>query len=143
MTSKNDENFYSAKNLPTDDDFKNMSDDITTFLAKIHNKYSNNAEQKHLNQMYNIGILVANKNFNREKLTRIIEKIIQKRSHDPIKKIKEQKRKSLIEAFKKGINDAISEEYMMAYDSSNKYQYDKEKLKKRAELDYLLDTFKT
>ncbi len=143
MTSNNDDNFYCDKNIDSNKDYKNMSEDISSFLAKIYNKYSDNAQQKHLNQMYNIGILVANKNFKRDKLTRIIEKIIQERSQDPIKKIKEQKRKSLIDAFKKGINDATSEEYLMAYDSSNKYQYDKDKLKKRAQLDYLLDTFNT
>jgi hypothetical protein len=116
-------------------------DEVSCFLSKIQNKYSGNAEQKHLNQMYDIGILVVNKNFNQKKLISKITKIIEERSHDPIKRIKDMKKKSLIGALKKGIDDAMSEEYRCAYDLSNTYQYDKEKLKKRARIDRVLDNF--
>lgn len=116
-------------------------DEISSFLSQLHNKYSNNAEQKCLNQMYDIGILVANKKFNQEKLTNVINRILDKKSHDPIKKIKDDKRKSLLNAFKQGINDGLSEDYMTAYNNSNEYQYDSEKLKKRARLDYLINQF--
>jgi len=116
-------------------------DEVSCFLSKIQNKYSGNAEQKHLNQLYDIGILVVNKNFNQKKLISKISKIIEERSHDPIKRIKDMKKKSLIGALKKGIDDAMSEEYRCAYDLSNTYQYDKEKLKKRARIDRVLDNF--
>ena len=116
-------------------------DEISEFLSQMHNKYSNNAEKKYLNQMYEIGILVANKKFNQQKLTDVINKILEKKSNDPIKKIRDEKRKSLLDAFKHGIEDGMSDDYMMAYNNSNKYQYDAEKLKKRARLDYLMNQF--
>ena len=41
---------------------------------------------------------------------------------------------------KKGIEDGLSDEYRLAYDSANKYQYtDVEKLKKRAQIDKILN----
>jgi hypothetical protein len=118
-----------------------MSDEISSFLSKIENKYSGNADQKHLNQMYDIGILVVNKNFNQKKLIQKITKIIEDRSKDQLKTIRELKRKSLMDAFKQGIEDASSPEYRYAYDDANQYQYSKEKLKKRAYIDGLLDKF--
>ena len=116
-------------------------DEISSYLSQLHNKYSNNAEQKYLNQMYDIGILVANKKFNQKKLTDVINKILDKKSNDPIKKIRDDKRKSLLNAFKQGIEDGLSDDYTMAYNDSNKYQYDSEKLKKRARADYLINQF--
>lgn len=116
-------------------------DEISSFLSQIHNKYSNNAEKKYLNQMYDIGILIANKKFNQQKLTDVINKILDKKSTDPIKKISDEKRKSLLDALKRGIKDGMSDDYMMAYNNSNKYQYDPEKLKKRARLDCLMNQF--
>jgi hypothetical protein len=118
------------------------TDEIASFLSKIKNKYSGNAERKHLNQMYDIGILCMNKKFNQQKLVNLLSKLIEDRSNDPIKKIRDEKRASLIAAFKKGIEDASSDDYRMAYDESNRYQYDSEKLKKRAHIDSILDKFK-
>ncbi|VBB18311.1 hypothetical protein YASMINEVIRUS_774 [Yasminevirus sp. GU-2018] len=117
------------------------SDEISSFLSKIQNKYSGNAEQKHLNQMYDIGILITNKTFNHQKLVQKLTKIIEDRSRDPIKKVREHKRRTLIDALKKGVEDGMSEEYRMAYDNCSKYKYDSEKLKKRAHIDSVLDSF--
>lgn len=118
-----------------------MNQDITDFLSKIANKYSDNAEQKHLNQMYNIGIMLTNKKFNKEKMIKKIEKIIDIRSQDAIEQVREHKRKSLIDALNRGIEDGLSDEYRMAYNSANQYQYnDVEKLKKRAYIDGIIDS---
>jgi hypothetical protein len=131
-----------SSNDPTNNDSTSndptINDSISEFLSKIQNKYSGNAEQKHLNQLYDIGILVVNKNFNRQKIIQKITKIIEKRSNDPIKQIRDAKKEALLASFKKGIDDALSNEYRMAYDNTNKYQYDKEKLKIRARIDRVL-----
>lgn len=124
-----------------DDKVMTNDDDISSFLEKIKNKYSGNAEQKHLNQLYDIGILCVNKSFNRQKLIRTLTKLIDERCKDPVKQIRDNKRAALIEAFKKGIEDASSEEYRLAYDNSNKYQYNKEKLVVRARIDKVIDNF--
>ena len=136
----NNKSIYSNSSSDSSDS-KNISyDEISNFLSKIQNKYSGNAEQKHLNQLYNIGILCVNKSFNHKKLVEKLTKIINERCNDPIQKIRESKKASLIEAFKKGISDGLSDEYRMAYDNSNKYIYDTEKIKKRALIDNLLNS---
>lgn len=132
---KNHDGFTTKK----DDEI--TSDEISSFLSKIQNKYSGNAEQKHLNQLYDIGILCVNKSFNHQKLVEKLTKIIEDRSQDPLKKIRDHKRSSLIAAFKKGIEDGLSDDYRLAYDSSNRYQYDSDKLKKRAHINSILDNF--
>ena len=64
----NNKSIYSNSSSDSSDS-KNISyDEISNFLSKIQNKYSGNAEQKHLNQLYNIGILCVNKSFNHKKL---------------------------------------------------------------------------
>jgi len=118
-----------------------QKDEISSYLSQLHNKYSNNAEQKYLNQMYDIGILVANKPFNQKKMEEVINKILEKKSDDPIKRIKEEKKRSLIDAFKQGIEDGMSDDYVIAYNNTNTYQYDSEKIKKRARIDYLMNQF--
>jgi DNA-binding transcriptional ArsR family regulator len=117
------------------------SEEISYFLSRIINKYSGNAEQKHLNQLYDIGVLCVNKRFDYQRMIRLLTKVIDERSKDPIKKIREEKRSALIAAFKKGSDDASSEEYRMAYDKSNRYQYNDEKLKIRAHIDSIIDKF--
>ena len=74
-------------------------------------------------------------------MMRLLTKVIDERSKDPIKKIRDEKRSALIAAFKRGVDDASSEEYRMAYDNSNRYQYDSDKLKKRAYIDSIIDNF--
>jgi len=127
-----------ANSAPNDDI---SSDDVSSFLSKIHNKYSGNAEQKHLNQLYDIGILCVNKSFDHRKLVEKLTKIIDDRSQDPLKHIRDHKRTTLIAAFKKGIEDGLSDEYRSAYDNSNRYRYDSDKLKKRARIDNMLKNF--
>jgi hypothetical protein len=127
-----------SKSVVNDD---NKSDEISQFLSRIQNKYSGNAEQKHLNQLYDIGIMCVNKKFNHQKLTQKLAKIIDERSCDPLKTVRDSKRDALISAFKQGILDGLSDEYRLAYDNSNTYQYDSEKLKKRAHMDFLLKSF--
>jgi hypothetical protein len=122
-------------------DEEETQDEISLFLSKIKNKYSNNTEQKHLNQMYDIGILVANKEFNKEKLSIKLTKFIDDRTKDTIRKVKNAKRNRLINAFKQGVEDGLSDEYRLAYNDSNEYQYTKEKLQKRAHIDKVLDNF--
>lgn len=120
---------------------KMTSDEISSFISRIQNKYSNNAEQKHLNQMYDIGILIVNKEFNKDKLIDKLTKIIEKRSWDPLKKVREHKKKTLLNALQQGIDDAMSDEYRFAYNISNRYSYDSDKLKKRARIDSVLENF--
>lgn len=115
--------------------------DVTDLLAMIQNKYSNNAEQKHLNQLYDIGILTVNHPFNYDKLIQKLTKIIDERSYDPVKKIREAKRVSLINAFKQGVQDAMTDEYRNAYDGLNRYRFNAECLKKKGHIDSVLDHF--
>lgn len=115
--------------------------DVTDLLAMIQNKYSNNAEQKHLNQLYDIGILTVNHPFNYDKLIQKLTKIIDERSYDPVKKIRESKRLSLINAFKQGVQDAMTDEYRNAYDGLNRYRFNAECLKKKGHIDSVLDHF--
>lgn len=115
--------------------------DVTDLLAMIQNKYSNNAEQKHLNQLYDIGILTVNHSFNYDKLIQKLTKIIDERSYDPVKKIRDSKRISLINAYKQGVNDAMTDEYRNAYDGLNRYRFNAECLKKRGHIDSVLDHF--
>lgn len=136
-----DSNFEDVAYVKNNSKTDISGDEIAVFLSKIQNKYSGNADQKHLNQLYDIGILIANKNFNHHKIVQKITKIIEERSQDSIKKIRDYKRHHLIEALKKGIEDGLSEEYRFAYDSSNKYVFNSERLKKRAYIDSVLNSF--
>lgn len=129
------------KDININTDNVNLSDEISIFLSKIQNKYSGGAYQKHLNQMYDIGILVTNKDFNKDKLVKKLTHIIEIKSNDSIKKVRDSKRKALLQAFKRGIKDGLSDDYRLAYDESNTYQYDSYKIKKRAHIDYVLDNF--
>src|SRR5579872_2861230 len=107
--SDNNSNLTSNISVKSDNNYdKTTNDEILSFLSKIQNKYSSNAEQKHLNQMYDIGILCVNKKFNQQKLVQSLTKIIDERSKDPIRKVRDNKRASLIAAFKQGILDASS-----------------------------------
>lgn len=117
------------------------SDDISALIGRIQNKYSGNVEQKHLNQMYDIGILITNKKFNHQKLVPKLNKIIDERANDAIKKIRDHKRSMLIDALKTGIADGMSETYRKAYNTSNKYCYTTDILQKRAHIDRILDEF--
>ncbi len=129
-----------TSNMSIDDE---LHEDVSDALSRILNKYSGNAEQKHLNQLYDLGILSVNKHFDKDKLTKKLKKIINERSHDPIEKVAEFKRKSLINAFKRGIEDAMSDDYRKAYDKNNKYQYNKEKIIKRGYIDGVIDKYST
>jgi hypothetical protein len=83
------------------------NDEVSEFLFRIQNKYSNNAEKKQLKQLYDIGLKISNRNFNRDKLINILTKLIDKGSQDSIQKVREYKRKKLLEAFKKGVSDGL------------------------------------
>jgi hypothetical protein len=124
-----------------DKDTRVTQDEIFECISRIQNKYSGNAEQKHLNQMYDIGILMTNKPFDTKKLIDKLTKIIDNRSRDPLRKVQEYKRSCLIDALKRGITDGMSDTYRMAYDNMNRYQYDDEKLKKRAHIDSVVNNF--
>lgn len=142
--TSDDTSFYSRDDENQRDDGKKnkyTTDEISLFISRIQNKYSGNAEQKHLNQMYDIGVLIVNKNFNKTKLIEKLTKIIEERSKDSLKKVREYKKIALMDALNRGIDDAMSDEYRCAYDNSNRYQYDRERLKKRAHIDSVLDHF--
>lgn len=128
-------------NIDRDNELNTTMDEISSFISKIQNKYSGNAEQKHLNQLYDVGILLVNREFNHDKIVKKIAKIIDERSYDNLKSVRESKRKSLLDALKQGINDAMSDEYRLAYDNTNKYQYDNNKIIKRAHIDRVLHNF--
>ena len=118
------------------------SDEISDFLSKMHNKYSGNADQKNLNRFYDIGILMTNKKFNKEKMLRKLNNILDEKSQSEIKEIRESKKLSLLKALEKGIEDGMSPEYREAYDSANKYRFsDRDKLKKRAYIDGVVNKF--
>lgn len=121
-------------------DNQEEEDEISSFIDKIRKKYSDNADQKHLNQLYDIGILIANKKIN-DKFASKLSKIIDDRSSNPIREVRETKRQMLLDAFKKGINDGMSGEYRSVYDSSGNFQSDSDKLAKRAHIDRILTIF--
>ena len=83
------------------------NDEVSNFLFRIQNKYSNNAEKKQLKQLYDIGLKISTRNFNKDKLINILTKLIDKGSNDSIQKVREYKRKKLIDAFKKGVSDGL------------------------------------
>jgi hypothetical protein len=110
------------------------------FLSKLLNKYSGNAEKKHLNQMYDIGLIISNKKFDEEKMVEKLTKIIKERTDHPVSEVKEEKRKVLINALIRGIEDGLSTEYREAYDDGQCYRYEnnREKLSKRGYIDSFL-----
>jgi hypothetical protein len=115
-------------------------DEISSVITKIKKKYSDNADQKHLNQLYDVGILIANKKIN-DKFASKLSKIIDERSSNPIREVREAKRQMLLDAFKNGLNDGLSNEYRSVYDSSGNFQSDSAKLAKRAHIDKILSKF--
>jgi hypothetical protein len=125
----------SSQNIESTD----LKDEITNFLSKIQNKYSGGADQKHLNQMYDIGIIIANRKFDKDRLINKLTIIINKRSDDPLKQVRDMKKRALLEALSKGVEDGSSDTYRQAYDQSNRYRYDGEKLEKRGYIDGVLD----
>jgi hypothetical protein len=117
----------------------NISSEINDFLSELTNKYSGNANQKDLNELYDIGLYVANVNYNKDKMIDKIDKIVEKKAKSEIKVISENKKKELLEAFKNGIRDGSSNEYRLAYNKSNKYQYNKKKLSIRGRINGVLN----
>ena len=127
-------------NKTNHDKITESPDEVSILLNRISNKYTGNALMKDLNQMYDVGIMMANKKFDKEKLVNKLTKIIDIKSDHPIKEIRFQKKKQLLEALQNGINDGSSDEYRLAYDSAGRYQYsDREKLKVRGRIDAVLD----
>ena len=84
------------------------NDEVSEFLFRIQNKYSGDTERKHLRQLYDIGLKISNRNFNREKLIIMLTKLIDRGSYDKIHKIREYKRKKLLEAFMKGVDNGLN-----------------------------------
>lgn len=124
------------------DNIKNSNslDEVDEFLNKISNKYSGNADMKYLNQMYDIGIMMSNKNFDKERLADKLSKIIDRKADHPIKRIRLHKKQQLLKALQQGIDDGASDEYRQAYDNAGKYQYDdKTNLVIRARIDAVLN----
>jgi hypothetical protein len=117
--------------------------EIESFLGKIQNKYSGNTDQKHLNQMYDIGILVSNKKHNKQKMAIKLAKLVDERSIDPIKIVSENKRKNLLNALQQGVKDGMSDTYRLAYDGNSQYQYTAESLAMRSHIDKVLDDFRS
>lgn len=117
-----------------------MSEKKTTdFLSELSNKYSGNVEQKNLNEIYDIGLMIANKKFNQDKMIEKVSSIINKKAHSEISDIFISRKNQLIEALNNGIRDGKSDEYRLAYNSSNKYQYDKKSLTIRGRIDGVLN----
>ena len=84
------------------------NDEVSEFLFRIQNKYSGDTERKHLRQLYDIGLKISNRNFNREKLIIMLTKLIDRGSYDKIHKVREYKRKKLLEAFMKGVDNGLN-----------------------------------
>ena len=114
---------------------------ISSILSTIYNKYSGGAEQKHLCQLYDIGVILVNRKFNKIKIIQKINKIIDDRSYDVIKEARKHKKIQLIKALRRGITDAMSKEYRMAYNNSNEYRYDDEMICIRARIESVLHAF--
>ncbi len=108
--------------------------DITDIITKLYNKYTYNIDQKYYNQLYDIGIIIVNKNYDHNKLVHKLTNLIAKLSCDNNTENERNKRVHLINALKKGITDATTNEYRTTY---NNYDF----LVKRALRDRVLDDY--
>ncbi len=81
-------------------------DEFNTILSEIENKYSYSVDKQHLEQMYDIGIMMVNRKFN-IKIVDVLTNIIDDLTDDLIEDIRLEKRNELITALQNGIKDGI------------------------------------
>jgi hypothetical protein len=119
---------------------KTNSNNVSDHLNVIFSKYTDTADFKDLEQFYNVGILMANKPYNKEKMILKLKQIIDKRSKDDVPEIAKKKRKKMLESMNKGFGDSMDKSIRDAYDLNGKYNYDQNKsnLMKRARIDAVL-----
>lgn len=112
--------------------------EITKYLNILLNKYSGNTYQNDLNELYDIGILIVNGKYegDRETIVKKLTNIIMTKSKDYIGG---GKKRDLLQALQRGMQDGLSDDYRLAYDNKNTYQYNSEKLKVRGHIDRVLN----
>lgn len=116
-------------------DSKNNVDNHLNELNKI---YTSDALPKHLDIMYEIGVVMTYKKYDKKKMSDKINTLIEKYSEDEIDKIKDRKRTQLINELKQAIYDCCDDNIIYAFDSKGNYMYDYyniNRLEKRARID--------
>jgi len=101
-------------------------EELNNILTEIESKYSYSVDKQHLEQMYDIGILMVNKKFN-IKIVDVLTNIIDNLTDDLTEEIRIEKRNELITALQNGIKDGIK---------------DTENIKNKSYIDRLLNDFK-
>lgn len=116
-------------------DSKNNVDNHLNELNKI---YTSDALPKHLDIMYEIGVVMTYKKYDKKKMSDKINTLIEKYSEDEIDKIKDRKKTQLINELKQAIYDCCDDNIIYAFDSKGNYMYDYyniNRLEKRARID--------
>jgi hypothetical protein len=112
---------------------------ISAHLGTMFSKYADSAHPLDLEQFYNVGVLIANRPFDRERMVEKLNKQIDERSKDEVIAIQRNKRAQLLEKINRGFQDSLNEKTRNAYDLNGKYNYgDRERLRIRARIDALL-----
>lgn len=114
---------------------------VSSHLGIMFSKYAESAHPLDLEQFYNVGVLIANKPFNRDKMVDRLGCLIEERSKDEVTDIQRKKREQLLECMNKGFMDSTNEKVRNAYDLNGKYNYNNShryRLRIRARIDGLL-----
>jgi hypothetical protein len=114
---------------------------VSDHLKSLFTRYADSADPTDLEQFYDVGILMANKPFNREIMILKLNRLIDQRSGDDVIEIRRNKKKQLLTSIGEGFRDSKDDAIMNAYDLKGVYGYDlpnRHRLRKRARIDGIL-----
>lgn len=110
-------------------------------LGTMFSKYVDSAHPLDLEQFYNVGIMIANRPFNRERMIDKLSSLINERSCDEVYEIQQNKREQLLDSLNQGFQDSLDPKIRNGYDMIGKYNYDsynRNRLSVRARIDGIL-----
>lgn len=117
----------------------NQSTDVSSHLGSMFSKYADSAHPHDIEQFYNVGVMIANRPFDRDRMIDKLNHLIFERSKDKVVAIQRNKRSQLLDSMNRGFQDSLNEKIRNAYDLNGKYNYDnRDRLRKRARIDALL-----
>jgi hypothetical protein len=119
---------------------------ISNHLGTMFSKYTDSADPNDLEQFYNVGILIANKPFNRERMVSKLRRIITDKSKDDVIEIQQNKRIQLLEKMNQGYQNSLDRNIRDAYDVNGIYNYStehRERLRNRARIDATIKRMNT
>jgi hypothetical protein len=109
---------------------------VVNCLSELDREYTNDALSEHLTMMYEIGVRMSFKEFDKEKMESKLNDIIEQFSQDNIDDIRLRKRSQLLAELRRAISDSKDSTIMKAYDEKGEYMYyDTDRLKRRAIID--------